>query len=111
LAQHFIYLKEKIMRNRFRKYIESKRTSPIKNKGQIPASNDKHIDQDYTGFPHSPATEGIINPKTEQEKKVAAVNIKDGEKMDIPKYKIDEQESDGSGGAFSSTEELIDDEE
>jgi hypothetical protein len=99
------------MRDRFRKYIESKRTNPIKTKDQIPASNDKHIDQDFIGFPHSPATERIINPKTEQEEKISAVNVKDGEKIDTSKYKIDEQESDGSGGAFSSTEELIDDEE
>jgi hypothetical protein len=66
------------MRNRFSKYLESKRTN-LKDA-------------------HSPATESIINQKIKQEK------------IDTSKYKIDEQESDGSAGAFSSTEELIDDE-
>jgi len=99
------------MRKRFSKYLESKRTDPIKTKDQIPASNDKHIDQGYTGFPHSRATEHIINPKTKQEKIVAAVNVEDGKKINEKNDTIDEQESDGSGGAFSSTEELIDDEE
>jgi hypothetical protein len=99
------------MRKRFSKYLESKRTDPIKTKDQIPASNDKHIDQGYKGFPHSRATEHIINPKTKQEKIVAAVNVEDGKKINEKNDTIDEQESDGSGGAFSSTEELIDDEE
>jgi hypothetical protein len=99
------------MSNRFNKYMEAKRTTPITNKNQVKSSTDKHIDQDFAGYPDSPATERVINPKTKQEKKVAAVNVQDGEKINKPKDKIDEQYSDGSGGAFSSTEELIDDEE
>jgi hypothetical protein len=99
------------MSNRFNKYKDAKRTTPITNKDQVKNSSDKHIDQDFAGFPDSPATERIINPKTKQEKKVAAVNVQDGEKKNKPKDHVDEQESDGSGGAFSSTEELIDDED
>ena len=99
------------MSNRFNKYMEAKRTTPIINKDQVKSSTDKHIDQDFAGYPDSPATERVINPKTKQDKKIAAVNTQDGEKINKPKDKIDEQDSDGSGGAFSSTEELIDDEE
>ena len=98
------------MSNRFNNYREAKRTDPIKKKEQVKTSKDKHIDQDYAGFPDSPAKEQVINPKTTQEKKVAAVDTKDGEKTDRYKKEIDEQESDGSGGAFSATEELTDDE-
>jgi len=81
------------MRNRFSKYFESRRTNLTGTKDQIQASNDEHTDQNFTRLLHSPAIERIVNSKAEQEEK------------------IDEQESDGSGGAFSSTEELIDDEE
>jgi hypothetical protein len=84
------------MRKRFSKYLKSKHANPIGTKDQVQTSNDKDIDQNFTEFPHSPATERIVNPKPGQEKKVIAVNIKNGEKMDISKYKIDEQESDGS---------------
>ncbi len=100
------------MKNRFRKYVESKRNDPIKNKEQVKTSSDKHIDQDFPGYPDSPSKERIINPKTNQEKKVAAINVQDGEKINKQQDKeVDEQQSDGSGGAFSATEFLIDDEE
>ena len=101
------------MKNRFRKYVESKRNTPIKNNEQVKNSADKHIDQDFPGFPGSPSKERIINPKTQQEKKVAAVNVQDGEKINKQPHdeEVDEQQSDGSGGAFSATEFLIDDEE
>ena len=99
------------MEKRSQKYLESKRNNPIQNADQVKTSSDKHIDQDFTGYPDSPAKENIINPKTKQDKKTAAINIQDGEKVNKPKYEVDEQESDGSGGAFSATEELLDDEE
>jgi hypothetical protein len=99
------------MKSRFQKYIKTKHTDPIQSADQVKTSSDKHIDQDFTGYPDSPSKENIINPKTKQEKKIAAVKVQDGEKMHQPKYEVDEQESDGSGGAFGATEELIDDEE
>ena len=80
---------------------------------------DKHTNQDFAGYPHAPAKEEIINPKTKQEKKVAAVDTKDGEKIINPQAKkknkpavskTDEGESDGSANAFDATERVQDDE-
>ncbi|HTB51845.1 MAG TPA: hypothetical protein VK718_03645 [Ferruginibacter sp.] len=101
------------MKDRFKKYVAAKRkvNNPIQRADQIQTSHDKHIDQDFTGYPDAPAKENIINPKTKEEKKTAAVDFTDGEKTNKPDDEIDEQDSDGSGGAFSETEELIDDEE
>jgi hypothetical protein len=101
------------MEKRSQKYVTAKRNNPIKNASDVKTSKDKHIDQDFSGFPDSPAKENVINPKTKQEKKTAAVNVQDGEKTD--KYKeaqdeVDEQQSDGSGGAFSESDFLLDDE-
>ena len=84
-------------------YFKSKamaKTTPMKTKEDVAKSSDNKIDQDFEGFPHGTAKEKLINPKTKQEKKVAAVNITDGEKQ------TDEQKSDGSGGAFAATEEV-----
>lgn len=86
-----------------------KTTDPLINKEDIPKSTDNKIDQDFKGFPHGTATENIINPKTKQQKKVAAVNITDGEKVNKNAGEKDEQESDGSGGAFDGTENMRDD--
>ncbi|MGZ8510164.1 MAG: hypothetical protein ACXWWA_07295 [Chitinophagaceae bacterium] len=84
-----------------------------------PDNTDKHTNQDFSGYPHSPGTEEIINPKTKQEKKVAAVDIKDGEKIINPQAKkknkppaaeTGEEASDGSANAFDATERVQDDE-
>ncbi|HMG81821.1 MAG TPA: hypothetical protein VK559_02180 [Ferruginibacter sp.] len=98
------------MEKRSKKYIVAKRNNPIVKPEQVKTSSDKHIDQDFAGYPDSPAKENIINPKTKKDKKIAAVDVQDGEKIKKPKYEVDEQESDGSGGAFGGTEEMIDDE-
>jgi hypothetical protein len=75
----------------------------------------KHTNQDYTGYPHAPAKKEIIKPETPVEKKTAALNVKDGEKITDPKEKkknkpsadkIDEEESDGSANAFDATESV-----
>ncbi len=68
---------------RLHKYLQQKaaaKNQPITDKQAIQESPDKHIDQDFEGYPHGSAKEEMINPKTKQEKKVAAFNIKDGEK-------------------------------
>ncbi len=80
----------------------------------IPNQSDNKIDQDFPGFPHGTASKAIINPTTEEEKKIAALKSKDGEKNDnINKEdnKSDEALSIGSGGAFDSTERLRDEED
>jgi len=58
-----------------------KKNDPILSDRDVEKNPDKHIDQDFTGYPHAPATEELINPKTKAEKKSAALNIKDGEKI------------------------------
>lgn len=47
-----------------------KDTQPIKNKEQVPQSKDEHIDQDFPGFPHAPATEDTIKTKKDLPTKV-----------------------------------------
>ena len=68
-------------KKRARQYLQQKRktTNPLK-KEDIQRNPDNHIDQDYPGFPHAPAKEEVIHPKTKTEKKTAAVHHKDGEK-------------------------------
>ncbi len=58
----------------------TKHTSPIDNKEKVATSNDKHIDQDFKGYPHDHATENIIKPKTKEDKltaKTETLNKKD----------------------------------
>lgn len=68
-------------KKRTEQYLQQKRekTAPLK-KEDIQRNPDDHIDQDYPGFPHAPAKEEIIHPKTGTEKKTAALHQKDGEK-------------------------------
>jgi len=90
------------------------KNDPINKSSEVKDSNDKHIGQDFNGYPDAPANPEVINPKTPTEKKTAQVDHKDGEKkLDADKNpdgspKTDEQDSDGSGGAFSQTEEVDD---
>lgn len=84
-----------------------KATDPMTDKEDVKNSTDHKIDQDFKGFPNGQANEHVINPKTAEEKKTAAVNITDGEKINKKKNKtVDESESDGSGGAFEGTENM-----
>jgi hypothetical protein len=71
-------------------------------------SNDKKIDEDYPGYPHSPSQHKIINPSTREEKIIANVNAKDGQGKN--RYETDESKSDGSANAFERTEQITDDE-
>lgn len=106
--------------SRLRKYLEQKAE---RKSGNITADNkknpEKHTNQDFRGHPGAPATEEVINPKTEQEKKVAALDSKDGEKIINPQEKKKnkrpstqpgEESSDGSANAFDATERVQDDE-
>ena len=79
---------------RLRKYLERK---------------DAKTSQDFRDFPGGDADPDIINPKNETEKKTAALDVKDGEKMLNPpsrKKKNDADQDNGSGGAFEATEEV-----
>lgn len=57
------------------------KNKPMRNKKDIKNSPDKRINQDFEGYPHGPAKDETIKPKTKQEKKTAALNVKDGEKI------------------------------
>lgn len=83
----------------------SKNTRPITKKEEVQQSNDEHIDQDFQGFPHAPAKEEIINPKTKEEKLTANVE------KNTQTTSFDEDLSDGSGGAFDATENIDSDDD
>ena len=74
--------------------------NPIRNKEDVKQNPDNKIDQDFQGYPHGPAKDETINPKTKEERKVADIDNKDGEKRDYKKNATDEQDSDGSANAF-----------
>lgn len=88
---------------------ESKAPSdPMKDKKQVKESNDANIDKDFEGFPSGQAKEDIIHPQNEIDKKTAGLNrtpINDYQDNDSDN---NESKSDGSGDAFSSTEEVED---
>ena len=86
-----------------------KNTDPMTDKNDVKNSTDNKIDQDFKGFPDGQAKENLINPKSEEDKKTAALNIKDGEKVNKKQDEVDEEQSDGSGGAFEGTESMRDD--
>lgn len=71
--------------------------NPITKKEEIRQNPDNKIDQDFQGYPHGPANDETINPKTKNDKKTADLDHKDGEKGF---NEIDEQDSDGSANAF-----------
>jgi len=56
------------------------KSNPINKKEEIRQNPDNKIDEDFNGYPHGPAKDETIKPKTENEKKVADLNNKDGEK-------------------------------
>lgn len=96
---------------RFQQYLQQRNSnSPMRNQQQVANSKDQKIDEDFPGYPGGHAKKEIIQPKTATEKKTAALDTKDGEKMNSTPAKrksgIDEQQSDGSGGAFGATESV-----
>ena len=96
----------------------SKYTDPIDEKEEVQKSNGKHIDQDFEGYPHNPARENIINPKSREDRVIGGV--KDGENISqknkgLKKTRIsqrnkqnEEISSDGSANAFERTEGMPD---
>ena len=89
--------------SRLRKYLEAKKAKnkPIVQKEELQNNPDDKIDEDFKGYPKSPAKDETINPKTKGQKKVADTNNKDGKKRNTKKKPaIDEQESNGSANAF-----------
>ena len=83
--------------------MNKKTGNPIEKKEEIKKNPDPKIDQDFEGYPHGPAKNETIKPKTSQQKKKADLDNKDGEKNfnnNDKEHVTDEQESDGSANAF-----------
>lgn len=80
------------------KNISNKKNKPIKEQDDVKQSNDQHIDQDFPGFPNPPSAEKNINPETENEKKEAGLDI-------------NEERSDGSANAFTTSENMEQDDD
>ena len=59
--------------------MSTKKTSPIK-EHEVQSNPDPHIDQDFNGFPHAPATKKNITPKTSTEKLAAGIKKKTNKK-------------------------------
>ncbi len=76
------------------------KTSPITKKEEIAQNPDNKIDEDFKGYPHGLANDEAINPKTNQQKDIADLDNKDGEKRIYKKNEMDEQVSNGSANAF-----------
>jgi hypothetical protein len=76
------------------------KTSPIQKKEEIKKNADNKIDEDFNGYPNGPAKDETIKPKTKQQKEVADLDNKDGEKRIYRKDETEEQDSDGSANAF-----------
>jgi hypothetical protein len=93
-------------RKRFDNYLGAKKTEPMQDK-DIQRSPDKKTTEDFPGYPDPPSKKEVIKPVTKTEKKVAALNKKDGEKR-TKEENINEQDSDGSGSAFDRTEQVND---
>ena len=53
----------------------AKQTDPIDRKEKVQKSNYKHIDQDFEGYPHNPAREEVINPRTKEERLTAKTEV------------------------------------
>ena len=58
----------------------SKKTMPITKKEEVSENPDNKIDEDFKGYPHGHTKEEIIKAETDEEKKIADVDNKDGEK-------------------------------
>ena len=76
------------------------KTDPIRKKKEIKQNPDAGINEDFKGYPHGPANEKTIRPRTRQHNKLADTNNKDGEKRIYKNGETDEQDSDGSANAF-----------
>jgi len=67
--------------------VNKKSTNPIDKKEEVKQSNDKHIGQDFENYPHSPANESIINPRTKAERLTADTENKHAGKQNPAKKK------------------------
>ncbi len=91
---------------------------PLHKKDDVQKNPDKHIDQDFSGYPHSPSKDKTIRPGNKEEQSEANLHQQDkkpytpkseqgkgSRQKSIPAEDIDEQYSDGSANAFEASEE------
>ena len=76
-----------------------KKNNPIDKKEEVQETKDKHINQDFPGYPHAPSQENTINPKTKEDKANARMIKKENYRDDDT-----EQLSDGSANAFGEAD-------
>lgn len=76
-----------------------KKNNPIDKKEEVQQTKDKHINQDFPGYPHAPSQEKTINPKTKEDKANARIIKKENGADDD-----NEQLSDGSANAFGGAD-------
>lgn len=57
------------------------KANPITKKEEVEKNPDNKIDEDFKGYPHGNAKQNLIKPETEEERKIADVENKDGEKI------------------------------
>ena len=76
---------------------KNSQSKALTSKEEVNKNKDKHINQDFPGYPHSPASEKIINPKTEEDKANANLKSKNDPAPD-------EDTHVGSANAFEATE-------
>ncbi len=80
-----------------------KQNKAISKKEEINQHPDPKITEDFQGYPHGPASDETIKPRTKQAEKTAGTDEKDGEKIIIrpeDRKSLDEQDADGSANAF-----------
>ena len=91
---NILYCSKTIARMENKKNNKSK---AITGKEEVAKNKDKHIDQDFPGYPHQPSSEKTINPKTEEDKANANLKTKNDPAPE-------EEKSVGSANAFEATE-------
>ena len=77
-----------------------KKNKPIQKKEEIRDHPDHKIDEDFKGYPHGPANDETINPRTKEQEQAAGFDKTELEKRYYRKDESDEQDSDGSANAF-----------
>lgn len=94
-----------------RSYPLKRQTDPIDKKEEVRKSEDKHIDQDFNGYPHSPAREEVIDPQTKDEYETATGG-ENKSTYSTSRGNRDEGQTghkevdNGSAGAFEETERV-----
>jgi hypothetical protein len=76
---------------------QSGQSKGLNRKEEVPRNKDKHIDQDFPGYPHQPSAEKTINPQTEEDKVNANIKTNNDPTPE-------EEQSLGSANAFEATE-------